>query len=175
MSAATTSSRATAGGASGRPFEITVPEEALVELRRADRGGAVALQGAGRDRSQGVQLATIRELARYWMTEYGWRRFEARLNAPPPFKTEINGVDIHFIHVKSPHEETLPLILTHGWPGSIVEMLAAIGPLTDPTANGGCAEDAFDLVVPSIQATASRLSRPSWAGPPAASARRGGS
>ena len=127
------------------------------------------------DRSQGVQLATIRELARYWMTEYGWRRFEARLNAPPPFKTEIDGVDIHFIHVKSPHEETLPLILTHGWPGSIVEMLAAIGPLTDPTANGGCAEDAFGLVVPSIQATASRLSRPSWAGPPAASARRGGS
>ena len=89
------------------------------------------------DRSQGVQLATIRELARCSMTEYGWRRFEARLNAPPPFKTEIDGVDIHFIHVKSPHEETLPLILTHGWPGSIVEMLAAIGPLTEtqpPTA-----------------------------------------
>ena len=102
------------------------------------------------DRSQGVQLAAIQELARYWTTEYDWRRCEARLNALPQFKTKIDGLDIHFIHVKSTHENALPLIMTHGWPGSIVELLETIGPLTDPTAHGGRAEDAFHLVLPSI-------------------------
>ena len=102
------------------------------------------------DRSQGVQLETIQELARYWATEYDWRRCEARLNALPQFKTEIDGEDIHFIHVKSRHEDALPLIMTHGWPGSVIELLESVGPLTDPTAHGGGAEDAFDLVLPSI-------------------------
>src|SRR5205814_8743261 len=102
------------------------------------------------DRSQGVQLATMRELARYWTTEYDWRKCEARLNALPQFTTEIDGVDIHFIHVRSPHEDALPLLMTHGWPGSVVELLETVGPLTDPTAHGGDAEDAFHLVLPSI-------------------------
>ena len=102
------------------------------------------------DRSQGVQLATIEALARYWATEYDWRRCEAKLNALPQFKTEIDGEEIHFIHVKSRHEDALPLIMTHGWPGSVIELLEAVGPLTDPTAHGGSAEDAFDLVLPSI-------------------------
>jgi pimeloyl-ACP methyl ester carboxylesterase len=102
------------------------------------------------DQSQGVQLATIRELARYWGTDYDFRRLEARLNALSQFMTEIDGLDIHFIHVRSPHENALPLIITHGWPGSVVEMLNVVGPLTDPTAHGGSAEDAFDLVIPSM-------------------------
>src|SRR5204863_233844 len=102
------------------------------------------------DRSQGVQLATMKELARYLTTEYDWRKCEARLNALPQFTTEIDGVDIRFIHVKSPHEDALPLIMTHGWPGSIIELLETVGPLTDPTAHGGDAEDAFHLVLPSI-------------------------
>src|SRR4029077_9590756 len=102
------------------------------------------------DRSQGVQLATIRALASFWATEYDWRACEARLNALPQFKTEIDGVDIHFIHVRSAHEGALPLIMTHGWPGSGIELLETVGPLTDPTAHGGSAEDAFDLVLPSI-------------------------
>jgi pimeloyl-ACP methyl ester carboxylesterase len=102
------------------------------------------------DRSQGVQLATIQELARYWTTDYDWRRFEAELNALPQFKTEIDGENIHFIHVRSRHENALPLIISHGWPGSVIEMLGVIGPLTDPTAHGGRAEEAFHLVVPSL-------------------------
>ncbi len=102
------------------------------------------------DESQGVQLATMQELVRYWGTEYDFRRFEARLNALPQFITEIDGLDIHFIHVRSPHENALPLIITHGWPGSVIEMLNVVGPLTDPTAHGGDAEDAFDVVVPSM-------------------------
>ena len=102
------------------------------------------------DRSQGVQLATIQELARYWTTEYDFGRIEARLNALPQFTTEIDGVDIHFIHVRSQHEDALPLIMTHGWPGSVIELLETIGPLTDPTAHGGTAEDAFHLVLPSL-------------------------
>ncbi len=102
------------------------------------------------DRSQGVQLATIQELARYWATDYDWRACEAKLNALPQFTTEIDGVDIHFIHVKSPHADALPLIMTHGWPGSVIELLEVVGPLTDPTAHGGRAEDAFDLVLPSL-------------------------
>ena len=97
-----------------------------------------------------MQLATIQELARYWATDYDWRACEARLNALPQFKTQIDGLDIHFIHVRSRHESALPLIITHGWPGSVIEMLGAVGPLTDPTAHGGSAEDAFDLVLPSL-------------------------
>ena len=97
-----------------------------------------------------MQLATLRALARYWTTEYDWRKCEARLNALPQFTTQIDGVDVHFVHVKSSHEDALPLIMTHGWPGSVMELLDTIGPLTDPTAHGGRAEDAFDLVLPSL-------------------------
>ena len=133
-----------------RPFRIEVAEEQLVELRgrlAATRWPSGELVD---DRSQGVQLATMQALARYWATDYDWRACEARLNALPQFTTEIDGVDIHFIHVKSPHENALPLIMTHGWPGSVVELLESIGPLTDPTAHGGQAHDAFDLVLPSL-------------------------
>ena len=133
-----------------RPFRVEVPEEEIAELRRrlaATRWPSEELVG---DRSQGVQLAAIQELARYWATEHDWRACEAKLNALPQFKTEIDGVDIHFIHVKSQHENALPLIMTHGWPGSVIELLETIGPLTDPPAHGGSAEDAFDLVLPSI-------------------------
>jgi pimeloyl-ACP methyl ester carboxylesterase len=133
-----------------RPFRIEVPEEELTELRRriaATRWPSRELVG---DRSQGVQLATLRELARYWANDYDWRRCEVSLNALPQFTTEIDGVDIHFIHVRSRHEDALPLIMTHGWPGSVVELLGVVGPLTDPTAHGGRAEDAFHLVLPSL-------------------------
>ena len=102
------------------------------------------------DASQGVQLATLQAVARYWATDYDWRKVEARLNALPQFKTKIDGLDIHFIHVKSRHENALPLIITHGWPGSVIEMLDVIGPLTDPTAYGGTEADAFDVVIPSM-------------------------
>ena len=112
-----------------------------------------------------MQLATVRALAEYWVNDYDWRRCEARLNALPQFKTEIDGVDVHFIHVKSRHENALPLIMTHGWPGSVIEMLDTVGPLTDPTEHGGRAEDAFDLVLPVLcPVTASRSSRPRLAG-----------
>jgi pimeloyl-ACP methyl ester carboxylesterase len=133
-----------------RPFRVEVPERDLDELRRridATRWPTKELVG---DRSQGVQLAALQELARYWTSEYDWRACEARLNALPQFKTEIDGIDIHFIHVRSPHDDALPLIMTHGWPGSVVELLETIGPLTDPTAHGGAADDAFHLVLPSI-------------------------
>jgi pimeloyl-ACP methyl ester carboxylesterase len=133
-----------------RPFRIEVPDEQLAELRRrlaATRFPSAELVG---DRSQGVQLATIQALARYWATEHDWRKCEARLNALPQFTTEIDGVDIHFIHVKSPHEHALPLIMTHGWPGSVIELLDVVAPLTDPTAHGGRPFDAFDLVLPSL-------------------------
>ena len=132
------------------PFKVDVPDEELADLRRrvaATRWPSRELVG---DRSQGVQLAALQELARYWTTEYDWRQCEARLNALPQFKTEIDGLGIHFIHVKSRHEHALPLIMTHGWPGSVIELLETIGPLTDPTAHGGRADDAFHLVLPSI-------------------------
>src|SRR5690242_1659812 len=133
-----------------RPFRVDMPDEAITDLRR--RVAATCWPGRElvADGSQGVQLATIQELARYWATDYDWRACEARLNALPQFTTEIDGVDIHFIHVKSRHENALPLIITHGWPGSVIEMLGIVGPLTDPTAHGGSAEDAFDLVLPSL-------------------------
>jgi pimeloyl-ACP methyl ester carboxylesterase len=133
-----------------RPFEVHVPDEDLADLRRRIAAARLPSRELVDDRSQGVQLATTQELARYWTTEYDWRACEAKLNALPQFKTEIDGVDVHFIHVKSPHENALPLIMTHGWPGSVIEMLGAVGPLTDPTAHGGSAQDAFDLVLPSL-------------------------
>jgi pimeloyl-ACP methyl ester carboxylesterase len=133
-----------------RPFQIDVPEEKLAELRRRITATRLPSGELVDDRSQGVQLATIRALADFWTTDYDWRACEARLNALPQFMTEIDGVDIHFIHVRSPHENALPLIMTHGWPGSVIELLDTIGPLTDPTAHGGDAEDAFHLVLPSL-------------------------
>ncbi|HEX8856018.1 MAG TPA: epoxide hydrolase [Thermoleophilaceae bacterium] len=133
-----------------RPFHIEVPEEQLAELRRRIEATRWPSRELVDDRSQGVQLATMQALARYWTTDYDWRKCEAKLNALGQFMTEIDGVDIHFIHVRSPHEDALPLIMTHGWPGSVVELLETVGPLTDPTAHGGDAEDAFHLVLPSI-------------------------
>jgi pimeloyl-ACP methyl ester carboxylesterase len=139
-----------AGDITIRPFTIETPEADLDDLRARIAATRWPTKELVDDRSQGVQLATMRELARYWTTEYDWRACEARLNALPQFTTEIDGVDIHFIHVRSPHEDALPLIMTHGWPGSVVELLETVGPLTDPTAHGGQAEDAFHLVLPSI-------------------------
>ena len=139
-----------AGATEIRPFRAGMPEEAIADLRRrvaATRWPSPELVG---DRSQGVQLATIQELARYWATDYDWRGCEAELNALPQFTTVIDGVGIHFIHVRSPHPGALPLIMTHGWPGSVIELLETVGPLTDPTAHGGRAEDAFHLVLPSV-------------------------
>jgi pimeloyl-ACP methyl ester carboxylesterase len=133
-----------------RPYRIEVPEEQLAELRRRLAATRWPSRELVADRSQGVQLATIQSLARFWTTEHDWRACEARLNALAQFTTEIDGVDIHFIHVTSPHEKALPLIMTHGWPGSVVELLESVGPLTDPTAHGGRAEDAFHLVLPSL-------------------------
>ena len=133
-----------------RPFEVHVPEEDLADLQRRIAATRLPTKELVDDRSQGVQLATIQQLARYWTTDYDWRACEATLNALPQFTTEIDGVDIHFIHVRSPHENALPLIITHGWPGSVIELLGAVGPLTDPAAHGGSAEDAFDLVLPSL-------------------------
>lgn len=133
-----------------RPFQVEFPPVALEELRRrtaATRWPRKELVG---DRSQGVQLSTMQELVQYWMTQHDWRKCEARLNALPQFTTEIDGVDIHFIHVRSQHDSALPLIMTHGWPGSVLELLDTVGPLTEPTAHGGSAEDAFHLVLPSL-------------------------
>src|SRR5215217_4159651 len=133
-----------------RPFRVDVPEEELAELRRRIAATRWPSKELVEDRSQGVQLATIQALARYWQIDYDWRNAEAKLNALPQFTTEIDGVDIHFIHVRSQHEDALPLIMTHGWPGSVIELLETVGPLTDPTAHGGDAEDAFHVVLPSI-------------------------
>src|SRR3954452_25196493 len=124
-------------GVAVRPFHIDVPEEDLVDLRQRILATRWAERETVADQSQGVQLATMQELARYWATDYDFRRFEVRLNALPQFMTEIDGLDIHVIHVRSRHENALPLITTHGWPGSVVEMLNAVGPLSDPTAHGG--------------------------------------
>jgi pimeloyl-ACP methyl ester carboxylesterase len=133
-----------------RPFRVDMPEAALVDLRQRVAATIWPERETVADDSQGVRLATIQKLARYWATEHDWRRVEARLNALPQFVTTIDGVDIHFIHVRSPHPNALPLIVTHGWPGSIIEQLKIIGPLTDPPAYGGRAEDAFDVVIPSL-------------------------
>jgi pimeloyl-ACP methyl ester carboxylesterase len=139
-----------AGATAIRPFRVEVPEAEVEALRARIAAARWPSRELVDDRSQGVQLATLQELANYWAGDYSWRRCEARLNALPQFTTEIDGVNIHFIHVKSPHENALPLIMTHGWPGSVVELLDTVGPLTDPAAHGGSAEDAFDLVLPSI-------------------------
>jgi pimeloyl-ACP methyl ester carboxylesterase len=133
-----------------RPFTIEIPEAELEALRARVAATRWPTKELVPDRSQGVQLATLRALARYWTTDYDWRKAEARLNALPQFRTEIDGVDIHFIHVKSRHENALPLIMTHGWPGSVIELLETVGPLIDPTAHGGAPEDAFHLVLPSL-------------------------
>jgi pimeloyl-ACP methyl ester carboxylesterase len=133
-----------------RPFSIEVPQEDLDELRRRITATRWPGKELADDRSQGVQLATLQELSRYWTMDYDWRKAEARLNALPQFTTEIDGVEIHFIHVRSEHENALPLVMTHGWPGSVIELLETIGPLTDPTAHGGTPEDAFHLVLPSL-------------------------
>ena len=133
-----------------RPFQLEIPEEQLAELRRRITETRWPTRELVDDRSQGAQSATLQALARFWATDYDWRKAEAKLNALPQFTTEIDGVDIHFIHVRSEHEGALPLIMTHGWPGSVVELLESVGPLTDPTAHGGSAEDAFHLVLPSL-------------------------
>jgi pimeloyl-ACP methyl ester carboxylesterase len=133
-----------------RPFRFDMPDEAIADLRRRIAATRWPTKELVKDRSQGVQLATIQELARYWTTDYDWRTCEGKLNALPQFTTEIDGEDTHFIHIRSPHADALPLIITHGWPGSVIELLEAVGPLTDPTAHGGSAEDAFDLVLPSL-------------------------
>jgi pimeloyl-ACP methyl ester carboxylesterase len=132
------------------PFQVDIPDEALEDLRRRITATRWPSKELVPDRSQGVQLATLQELAHYWATDYDWRKAEAKLNALPQFTTEIDGVNIHFIHVQSPHAHALPLIMTHGWPGSVVELLETVGPLTDPTAHGGDAADAFHLVLPSL-------------------------
>jgi len=133
-----------------RPFHINVPETELTELRRRINATKWPERETVTDATQGVQLATTQALARYWATEYDWRKIEAKMNALPQFITEIDGLDIHFIHVRSKHENALPLIVTHGWPGSIIEQLKIIDPLTNPTAHGGSASDAFDVVIPSM-------------------------
>src|ERR1700746_663393 len=133
-----------------RPFQVGFPEAELTDLRRRVKGARWAGRGPAPDAPQGVRPAIMQELARYWGTDYDWRPCEAKLNALPHFMTEIDGLDIHFIHVRSRHEDALPLIVTHGWPGSIIEQLKIIEPLTDPTAHGGSAADAFHLVIPSL-------------------------
>ncbi|ANW00787.1 epoxide hydrolase family protein [Bradyrhizobium icense] len=133
-----------------RPFRVSFPEEALVDLRRRVAATRLPDRETVDDGSQGLQLVPFSELVHYWGTEYDWRKAEARLNALPQFVTTIDGVDIHFIHVRSHHANALPLIMTHGWPGSVFELLKTVGPLTDPTSHGGSAEDAFHLVLPSI-------------------------
>jgi pimeloyl-ACP methyl ester carboxylesterase len=133
-----------------RPFHVNVPEAELTELRKRITATKWPERETVADASQGVQLATTQKLARYWATEYDWRKCEAKLNAVPQFITEIDGLDIHFIHARSKHEDALPLIVTHGWPGSIIEQLKIIDPLTNPTAHGASASDAFHLVIPSM-------------------------
>ena len=141
---------ASAGAAAIRPFTVEIPEAEIEALRARVAATRWPRKELVDDWSQGVQLAMLQELARYWAADYDWRRCEAALNGLPQFTTEIDGLGVHFIHVKSRHENALPLIITHGWPGSVIEMLGVIGPLTDPTAHGGTAQDAFDLVIPSI-------------------------
>jgi pimeloyl-ACP methyl ester carboxylesterase len=146
----TTGESSEGAGGSIRPFQVEISQSDIDDLRRRLELTRWPEKETVADQSQGVPLATMQELARYWGSDYDLRRFETRLNAFPQFLTEIDGLDIHFIHVKSPHENALPLLITHGWPGSIIEMLNIIGPLTDPTAHGGDAADAFDVVIPSM-------------------------
>ena len=156
-----------------RPFTVETPQADLEDLR-ARIGAARWPEGETvRDQSQGVQLATIQALRSYWETEYDWRKCEARLQAVPHFITEIDGLDIHFIHVRSQHQDALPLIVTHGWPGSVIEQMKIIDLLTNPTAHGASASDAFHLVIPSLPGYGFSGSRPRPAGVPCASAVRG--
>lgn len=148
--ATTTGSGQAAAAGAVRPFEVAFPQEAIDDLRRRIVATRWPEKETVSDQSQGVPLATMQELARHWGTDYDWRKCEARLNAVPQFITDIDGLDIHFIHVRSKHEDALPLIVTHGWPGSIIEQLKIIEPLTDPTSHGGSASDAFHLVIPSL-------------------------
>ena len=150
MSELATARRTVAEDNSIRPFQITVPEEQLVDLRRRLGSTRWPDQETVGDRSQGAQLAALKDLVQYWQTRYDWRKAEKQLNALPQFVTTIDGVEIHFIHVKSRHPNALPLIVTHGWPGSIFEQIKLIGPLTDPASYGGNDEDAFDVVIPSL-------------------------
>ena len=147
-----------------RPFHYKAPEADLTELRRRINNTRWPERETVADATQGVQLATTEALARYWATEYDWRKIEAKLNALPQFITEIDGLDIHFIHVRSKHENALPLIVTHGWPGSIIEQMKIIDPLTNPTAHGGSASDAFDVVIPSMPGYgfSGKPSTPGW-------------
>lgn len=133
-----------------RSFQVSISDEQIADMRQRVAATRWPSEELVDDRSQGVQLATMKALARYWVEEYDWRKCEARLNALPQFTTNIDGVDVHFIHVRSPHENAMPLIMTHGWPGSVVELLETVGPLTDPTAHGGSADDAFHVVLPSL-------------------------
>jgi len=151
------------------PFQVHVPEAALVDLRRRIAETRWPDKETVADQSQGAQLAKLQALVRYWGSGYDWRKAEAKLNALPQFTTNIDGVDIHFIHVRSRNKNALPLIVTHGWPGSVIEQLKIIGPLTDPTAHGGSTEDAFDVVIRLCQVTASPEGRPPPAGIPSAS------
>jgi pimeloyl-ACP methyl ester carboxylesterase len=150
LTLSSTPAAATDNDATIRPFRATIPEKELVELRRRIAATRWPTKELVEDRSQGVQLATLKALAHYWATDYDWRKAEAGLNAYPQFVTRIDGVDIHFIHVKSRHSNAMPMIITHGWPGSVIELLDVIDPLTNPTAHGGSAGDAFDVVVPSL-------------------------
>ena len=133
-----------------RPFKLSVPEAKLVDLRRRIAATQWPEKETVGDQSQGVPLATMQELARYWATDYDWRKCEAKLSALPQFITEIDGLDIHFIHVRSKHENALPLVINHGWPGSVLEQIKLIDPLTNPTAYGGTELDAFHIVIPSM-------------------------
>ena len=148
-----------------RPSHVDIPDEALDDLRRRIEATNWPEKETVADQSQGVPLALIQELARYWATEYDWRKCEARLKALPQFVTEIDGLDIHFIHVRSQHDDALPLIVNHGWPGSIIEQLKIIDPLTNPTAHSGSASDAFDIVIPSMPGYgfSGKPTRPGWA------------
>ena len=142
--------RAATADSSIRPFRINVPQQALMDLKRRINATRWPDKETVADRSQGAQLASMEELVRYWGTKYDWRKVEARLNSYPEFVTNIDGVDIQFIQVKSKEKNALPMIVTHGWPGSVIEQLKIIDPLTNPTAHGGAAQDAFDVVIPSI-------------------------
>jgi hypothetical protein len=152
-------------GAAIRPFRVNVPDAQLVELRRRINATLWPERETVTDESQGVRLATMQQLARYWSTDHDWRKVEARLNALPQFVTEIDGLTIHFIHVRSKHENALPLIVTHGWPGSVIEQLKIIDPLTNPTAHGASASDAFHLVIPSMPGSRRRPGGTPFASP----------
>jgi hypothetical protein len=152
-----------------RPFRVNIPEQDLVELRRRVLATRWPDRETVTDTSQGVQLAKLQELVRYWGTDYDWRKVEAKLNALPQFVTEIDSLDIHFIHVRSRHANALPLVITHGWPGSVLELLKVIGPLTDPMATAGARKTPSTSSSPRFPATASPASRRAWAGIPTAS------